>query len=296
MENQKINLMLESLSQIEDMMISKPSTSDVEEMRKENEVLVKTYNYKEFREIRALNGTEGLHDLGRQYVLNEQIHGKSGSFLFFTEDLKFVVKTIRKSEFYCIRRMVEEYKIHILQNPMSLLCKILGCYSLCTRGDEEYFIVMESMLKRSGMQEIYDLKGASVKRKGYSVSSLKEIDWIGNSKRIDLGNRKEAIISQIKNDVEFLKRHRIMDYSFFVSFGWKKRESVDPFSLCKDHNHMPENEDVHFGIVDILTQWTFKKRMERLFHIFCCKSNSSCLNPDAYMDRFLIMIETDVFK
>lgn len=296
MENQKINLMLESLSQIEDMMISKSSISDAEEMRKGDEVVVKAYNHKEFKEIRALNGTEGLHDLGSQYVLNKQIHGKSGSFLFFTKDLKFVVKTIRKNEFCCIRGIIEEYKTYILQNPMSLLCKILGCYSLCTRGDEEYFIVMESMLKRSGMQEIYDLKGASVKRKGYSVSSLKEIDWIGNNKRIDLGNRKEAIISQIKNDAQFLKRHRIMDYSFFVSFDRKKKESIDPFSLRKDYDHVSENEDVHFGIVDILTQWTFSKRMERLFHIFCCKSNNSCLNPDAYMDRFLIMIEADVFK
>ncbi|KAG5859292.1 phosphatidylinositol-4-phosphate 5-kinase [Encephalitozoon hellem] len=295
MEDQRINLMLESLYQIEDMMASKATSSNIEEVRGAVAV-VKAYNYREFREIRTLSGIEGLNNLGRQYVLNKQIHGKSGSFLFFTKDLKFIVKTIRKNEFYCIRRMIEEYKTYILQNPMSFLCRILGCYSICTGDGEEYFIVMESMMKGFGMQEIYDLKGMSVNRKGHSISSLKEMDWIENSKRIDLKGKKEVVISQIKNDVQFLKRHRIMDYSFFVSFGTEGEERLGSFSLSKDHGRTSENECVYFGIVDILTQWTFPKRMERLLHILCCKSNSSCLNPDAYMDRFLTMIETDIFK
>ncbi|KMV66397.1 phosphatidylinositol-4-phosphate 5-kinase [Encephalitozoon cuniculi EcunIII-L] len=296
MDDQKIDLMLESLSRIEEMMITKPDTSDVEELGEGSETAVRAYNHKEFREIRALSGIGGLHRLGKQYILNEQIHGKSGSFLFFTRDFKFIVKTIRKNEFRCIRGMINEYKVYVLENPMSFLCKILGCYSLCSRSNEEYFIVMESMLEGPGVQEIYDLKGMSVKRKGYSMSSLKEMDWIRNSKKIDLGKQKEAVISQIESDVQFLRRHRIMDYSFLVCFKSEREEASVPLLQDNHHSRMSGDKAVRFGIVDILTQWTFTKRMERMLHILCCKLNSSCLNPDAYMDRFLVMVESDLFK
>ncbi|ADM11169.1 phosphatidylinositol-4-phosphate-5-kinase [Encephalitozoon intestinalis ATCC 50506] len=296
MEDQKINLVLESLSQIEEMMAEKLGVGDVEEIRRRGGIVMKAYNYSEFKEIRALNGVEGLHKLGKQYILNKQIQGKSGSSLFFTGNLRFIIKTIRRCEFLCIRGMMEEYRKYILENPKSLLCKILGCYSLYSEGKEEYFIVMESMLGGLGIQEVYDLKGASVKRKGYSMSSLKEVDWIRNKKGIHLGNRKEAIISQIKSDVRFLRKHRIMDYSFLVSFNSRGKEDFTSLPRNSYHSHTSEDKDIRFGIVDILTQWTFTKRMERLFHIFCCKPNSSCLNPDAYMDRFLMMIESNIFK
>lgn len=295
MDEQKIGMVLESLSLAEQVMGTRPDAGDVEEVGMCRDVPVRVYNYKEFRELRALSGVGSLYALGNEYVLDKQLLGKSGSFLFFTKDFRFALKTIRRSEFDCIRRMVADYKAYVCENPGSFLCRILGCYSLGSRC-MEYFIVMESILKGPGVQEIYDLKGASVKRKGYSASSLKEMDWARSRRRIDLGRQRDAVISQIRSDARFLRACGVMDYSFLVCFWSGQKCYAGMGAGAAADEQAPEDNQVCFGVIDILTQWTLAKRMERMLHVLCCRPNSSCLNPDAYMDRFLVMVESYLFK
>ena len=66
----------------------------------------------------------------------KQTGGRSESFLFFSADEKFVVKTMSKSDFISMQHMmgfhttVRNYMQHMEANPDSLICKIVGCYSL----------------------------------------------------------------------------------------------------------------------------------------------------------------------
>lgn len=52
--------------------------------------------------------------------------GKSGAILMFTNDKKFILKTINKNESLLLQKNLEEYIKHIKLNPNTLLIKFLG--------------------------------------------------------------------------------------------------------------------------------------------------------------------------
>lgn len=103
----------------------------------------------------------------------KQTGGRSESFLFFSADEKFVVKTMSKSDFISMQHMmgfhttVRNYVQHMEANPESIICKIVGCYSLRLHkyGHTIYFLVMVNVLPPKGwVHEMYDLKGSTVRR------------------------------------------------------------------------------------------------------------------------------------
>lgn len=56
--------------------------------------------------------------------------GKSGSFFFFTEDKKFLVKTMPKNERILYLKMVPQFYEHFKANGKSMLAKIYGIYTV----------------------------------------------------------------------------------------------------------------------------------------------------------------------
>lgn len=304
MDGERITLILRSLSISEKLLSTKTEVGETENLYLSRNISMKVYNPKEFREIREFEGIETLKNLEGQYIINGRLYGKSGSLLFFTEDFKLAIKTIRKSELECMKKIMAGYRTYLLENPKSFLCRVLGCYRISDGEGAEYFIVMKNIMKSHKVGEVYDLKGAYVRRRGYSSSSLKDMDWINNNKMIDLQGNKNAVVSQIKEDIEFLRRHRIMDYSLLICFpSGNRNHEFTSFSPLKGtqelkfgDKHDTDQEYVYLGIVDILTRWTFPKVLERHVNLLCCRTNSSCINPDAYFERFVKMLDSGFFK
>jgi 1-phosphatidylinositol-4-phosphate 5-kinase len=57
--------------------------------------------------------------------------GKSGAFFFFTEDKKFIIKTITSSEKEFLIEKVLSGLVHfLLNNPNSFLARIYGCFTV----------------------------------------------------------------------------------------------------------------------------------------------------------------------
>eukprot|EP01047_Picozoa_sp_COSAG01_P068415 COSAG01_NODE_9882_length_2312_cov_2.736557_2_plen_110_part_00 len=50
-----------------------------------------------------------------------QLSGGSGSFLFFSDDNKFVIKQINTDEFNTLLRVLPSYQRHMRENPHSML-------------------------------------------------------------------------------------------------------------------------------------------------------------------------------
>lgn len=303
MERERIRLILESLSRVERILSTKADIGDVEKFYLSKNVSVTVYNFREFKDIRDIDGLGALCNIKRHYIINNRLHGNSGSLLFFTGDFRFAIKTIRNGELRCMRKIIRGYRTHLLENPKSFLCRILGCYSISDGEDTECFIVMKNILKSLKASEVYDLKGAYVRRRGCATSSLKDVDWVNNNKVVSIKEDKDAVIAQMREDVGFLRRCGIMDYSLLICFpsegGGRECVLLDPpgsTDVKQADKYISDQEDVYFGIIDILTQWTLPKMLERVFNVFCCRSHSSCVDPDAYMNRFLGMIESDFFK
>ena len=52
--------------------------------------------------------------------------GRSGSYFYYSHDGKFMVKTVSKDESDCMRAMLPDYYSYVLENPDTLLMRILG--------------------------------------------------------------------------------------------------------------------------------------------------------------------------
>jgi 1-phosphatidylinositol-4-phosphate 5-kinase len=56
--------------------------------------------------------------------------GKSGSFMFFSHDNKFLIKTVKEGEIAVLKKFLMPYYQHLKRHPNSLLAKIYGFYSI----------------------------------------------------------------------------------------------------------------------------------------------------------------------
>lgn len=61
--------------------------------------------------------------------------GASGSFFFFSNDKRFIVKTMTNSEKeFFLTKVVRSYFSHLKENPTSLLARIYGVYTVKIKG------------------------------------------------------------------------------------------------------------------------------------------------------------------
>lgn len=80
-------------------------------------------------------------------VMNNFSEGKSGSFFCFTSDFKFVIKTLKLSEFRLLESILKEMHNHYINNKDTLIVKIYGMYEISiSLGFNIYFLIMSNVL------------------------------------------------------------------------------------------------------------------------------------------------------
>ncbi|KAJ3189807.1 Phosphatidylinositol-4-phosphate 5-kinase [Gaertneriomyces sp. JEL0708] len=190
-----------------------------------------------FREIRKKAGIEPadyLTSLTEKYILSEiSSAGKSGSFFYYSSDYRFIIKTIHPHELRVFLKMIENYHQHICDNPNSLLCRIYNLARVkLPHGRKVHFVVMGNVFPpNKDIHEVYDLKGSTFGReypedlaKDDPRAVLKDLNWINRGKKLELGPQKrQLLVEQLERDVEFLVKHKIMDYSLLIGIHDLKR-------------------------------------------------------------------------
>jgi 1-phosphatidylinositol-4-phosphate 5-kinase len=74
--------------------------------------------------------------------------GRSGSFFFFSNDSRFIVKTMSKGELKFFLTILPQYTQHLELNPNSLLAKILGVFTVQQKATDPVFVMlMENTLR-----------------------------------------------------------------------------------------------------------------------------------------------------
>ena len=167
-------------------------------------------------------------------MLEKFTEGKSGSFFYFTQDRRYIIKTISGGEEKFLRKFVREYYRHMKENPESLIVRFYGLYQVQLAREQKYItvVVMENIfysLQHLQIHEKYDLKGSTVgrrvkKRKAVVTSSttLKDLDL---QQKIYIGpENKTLLMQQLRKDVQFLASHNIMDYSLLLGIHNHRRE------------------------------------------------------------------------
>lgn len=281
----------------------------------------KDYSPEVFRDLRSMFGINQAEylmsfedEVGvRQYGST----GKSGSSFYYSNDQKFIIKTVHHSEHLHLRRILKQYYYHVKKNPNTLLCQFYGLHRLKvptpTGSEKIHILVMNNIFPpNKKMHKKYDLKGSTLGRKSKAGDSCgKDLNFMENHEFIELSNEKKAQLeNQLKNDVKLLEKLNIMDYSFLLGIHQLSQGLQDEhkygFSESVDEHYkrnkiMDTNGGIralgsngelldkvyYIGIIDCLTNYSTKKRLETFFRsLKYDKRTISAIPPSEYSSRF----------
>ena len=174
--------------------------------------------------------------------------GKSGSLFFFTQDMKYCIKTIPKHEAKLLRHILKPYVKHLQENPNTLLPRFFGLYRVKPHhGSQVRFVVMSNLFSTNLLiHERFDLKGSDVgrytslaerKKKG-RLATLKEHNWKEMKRSILFPSPPSAAMSsdtcskalfmeQLRRDTQFLAEQDLMDYSLLVGLHFHDADTAD---------------------------------------------------------------------
>ncbi len=155
--------------------------------------------------------------------------GKSSSWFYCSKDGRFLVKTCTTKEKDVLTNILREYSAHAEANRgVSLLPQYYGLYSIEVGRRSAHFIIMNYWF--ASMHEInlrYDLKGstkgrrASAKERAKGPSAIyKDLDRIERGTIVE-NKMASEIKAAIANDVEFMRRNRLIDYSMMLGVHFK---------------------------------------------------------------------------
>jgi hypothetical protein len=200
---------------------------------------ITAYGVRLFRDIRRAFGVSEetfLASLGIKQVLGgllmgdmrnvaERVsEGRSGSFFYYSHDGKFMVKTVSRAESECMREMLPDYYSYVLENPDTLLMRILGQYDLCHDSHTYHLVVLANVFNTTlDIHERFDLKGSRYKRtlgkrRGTPGLVHRDLDFIQTGRRITVKDVALAskLQRQIAQDAAFLKSQNVVDYSLLI--------------------------------------------------------------------------------
>mmetsp|Transcript_6602 Transcript_6602/g.8932 ORF Transcript_6602/g.8932 Transcript_6602/m.8932 type:complete len:820 (-) Transcript_6602:256-2715(-) len=189
----------------------------------------KDYSPKIFAHIRQRFGVDRSNYMltvaGNQEFLEFISNSKSGQFFFYSHNGQYMIKTMSAEETKFLRRILPHYFQHITQYPNTMLTRFYGMHRVKMRhlNRKVHFVIMESVFNTlKTIHKLYDLKGSTKGRiakpaEKEAGAPWKDLDLLTNKDKLYLGpDCKEKFMAIIRQDVEFLKQMRIMDYSLLV--------------------------------------------------------------------------------
>lgn len=206
--------------------------------------------FRHLRELFAIDPADYMLAICGDDALRElSSPGKSGSFFYLTQDDRFMIKTVKKSEVKVLIRMLPCYYQHVCQYKNSLVTKFFGVH--CVKpvgGQKTRFIVMGNLFcSEYRIHKRFDLKGSSHGRT--TDKPQEEIDETTTLKDLDLNfvfrlqrSWFQELIRQIDMDCEFLEAERIMDYSFLIGLHFRNDYSVDDTEMSPLDMHSGKSE------------------------------------------------------
>ncbi|KAF4042906.1 Phosphatidylinositol-4-phosphate 5-Kinase [Phytophthora infestans] len=156
----------ESYTQIEELILENRNDSRSNGPRTEG-VVFKDFAPHVFRRLReeAKVSSASYRNSLQQTTKERVSEGKSGAFFYFTEDRKYVVKTLTNEELNFFLSILPNYYTFMKRNSDTFMTRFFGCHGLTMYGKTVFFVVMQSVFATSlQIHERFDLKGSWVGR------------------------------------------------------------------------------------------------------------------------------------
>eukprot|EP00945_MAST-04E_sp_MAST-4E-sp1_P003030 g3030.t1 len=184
-------------------------------------------------------------------------NSKSGQYFFFSNDMKYMIKTLTDQECKFLRRILPYFVEHMGQYPDSLLNRYYGLHRVKMPHIRRrlHFVVMNNIFNTpKDIHVKYDIKGATYKGRYTSHEKIKkkpgsvrkDLNFLGFddslsgpienlAQRIKLGTpeRRKKFIDQIRVDSLFLSKMGIMDYSLLVGIHGRVPEKIPGYGVGK---------------------------------------------------------------
>ena len=153
-----------------------------------------------------------------------------------------MLKTIRKTEFKLMKRILREYYDHLTdENVDSMISRIYGLHKVIfyrkkhKMAKKLYFCIMNNVFCTPNKIDYrYDLKGSTAGRTtkfedgkpiDYTIA-LKDLDFLNRNEKLKIGrDNKTKLINIIKKDAAFFAKIGVIDYSMLV--GVHKKQIVE---------------------------------------------------------------------
>ena len=214
-------------------------------------------------DYRASFRIKNAADIESSGMLEKFTEGKSGSFFYFTRDFKYIIKTVTDEEEKFLQQIAYRYYDHMKNNPNSLIVRFLGLHKVRLAKEQRFItvVVMDNIFyntEQFKMHERYDLKGSKVGRRSVKKTSKIRREYKGTLKDLDLGDKKihvgadskTRLMEQLRRDIEFLVRCRIMDYSLLLGIhNHSDNEKIDrqklkSATLESENQHLETEHDM----------------------------------------------------
>ncbi|XP_022167852.1 phosphatidylinositol 4-phosphate 5-kinase type-1 beta-like [Myzus persicae] len=151
--------------------------------------------------------------------------GDSKSIFYLTQDGKFIIKSLQSAKFQSIRKLLPKYRLHMEENPRSLLPKFSGLYGYkCNTIDMKLVSMINLLPSNIKMHLKYDLKGSTYKRTASRKEKLKpsptfkdldfDDEYLNNI--FLMPNTLSDLLKTINNDIDFLKKLNKTNYSLLL--------------------------------------------------------------------------------
>ncbi|KAG6973845.1 hypothetical protein JG688_00003365 [Phytophthora aleatoria] len=296
----------ESYTQIEELILENRNDSRSNGPRTEG-VVFKDFAPHVFRRLReeAKVSSASYRNSLQQTTKERVSEGKSGAFFYFTEDRKYVVKTLTNEELNFFLSILPQYYTHMKRNPDTFMTRFFGCHGLTMYGKTVFFVVMQSVFATSlQIHERFDLKGSWVgrlegRKPTGTVATCKFCNaeyTIGGSHDQRCNVRGEGNMNhqydQVGKDLNW-NRHMALPYS--TARAVAVQLTADSEFLCSinciDYSLLVgiHHRLYYLGLIDILQQWNLRKRVEHFVRVYVLMQDRhgiSVVNPRQYADRF----------
>lgn len=300
------------------------------------------YIFNNIREMEGISPEQYLASIGPERLVTGLLTGdvtslaelcspgKSGSFLYFTYDGNFIMKTVNKGEYKVILSTLQEYHKYLQTHPNSLITRYFGLHkivmvSTTMKRKTFYFVMMKNIFKtKQALKFKFDLKGSSygretkVKDDGSDLSEvvLKDNNWRNMNMKIRVTELEKLRLQKtFQEDADFLRSINIIDYSLLVGIienddqfnGRVPIENVSKHSqqsvIGKDSSpkkkmYIVQSSDTkytyHMGIIDTTTNYGLMKKGEALFKRCFQGDGVSCTHPIRYAERFCTFLSAQL--
>lgn len=264
--------------------------------------------------FRVLRESLGIKDAdyiksikGDKNVMVEKFtEGRSGSFFYFSEDGKYLVKTLSSSESRFFVSRLRQFVEYTIKNRGSLITRFLGLHNIKLYNLSINFVVMQNVFQTTlKISDRYDLKGSWIdrNRKGTDTGGVYKDNDLQFKIYLEPADRAK-FIAQIESDANFLCSLDVMDYSLLLGthntcYILTDRHPVENVEMVPFYQRdsgglrakMIQGPGLFFfGIIDVLQEYNSQKKAERWCKTFVLRKSKqgiSAVPCKPYAERFI---------